>query len=170
MRRMLAFALILMWSLPCLAQEDKELVAQQSVVIRANVEAVWELVKDFDALPTWHPAFKDAVIKSGEANTKGTVRTLTLQSDESFDEELLGFDEQNKTYRYRIVGDSPFPIIDYVSNMFVTKGRKGTTKVVWQGKFKNKPGSGKTDKEVVEIIEGAYREGLNNLKMLAERG
>lgn len=170
MHRILVFVLALMLAPTCMAQAAKDLVAQESVVIEASPAAVWELVKHFDALPKWHPGFKDDVIKSGEPGTKGAVRTLTLQTGESFDEELLAYDEQNKTFRYRIVGDSPLPLTDYVSSMFVTKGKKGMTKVVWQGKFKNKPGSGKTDKEVVDLIKGVYRAGLDNLKKLAERG
>jgi hypothetical protein len=44
------------------------------------------------------------------------------------------------------------------------------TKVIWQGKFKGKPDSGKTDAEVVDIINGAYKAGLDNLKTMAEKG
>src|SRR6185295_9434157 len=133
-------------------------------------KAVWILVRDFDGLSRWHPAFKNDVIKSGKNNTKGAIRTLTLDSGESFDEQLLKFDEKKMFFRYRIVRDSPFPIADYVSTLSVAKGRHTMTKVIWQGKFKNKAGSGKTDDEVVEMINGAYKAGLDNVKLLAEKG
>jgi hypothetical protein len=41
--------------------------------------------------------------------------------------------------------------------------------VIWQGTFNNKPGSGKSDEEVVEMLNGAYKAGLDNVKTLAEQ-
>jgi hypothetical protein len=72
-------------------------------------------------------------------------------------------------YRYKIIGDSPLPVSDYFSTMHVSKAKGGGTKVIWQGTFKNKPGSGKTDAEVVDTLNGAYQAGLENVKTLAEK-
>jgi len=44
------------------------------------------------------------------------------------------------------------------------------TKVIWQGTFDNKPDSGKSDDEVVEMINGVYKTGLEHLKQLIESG
>ena len=164
-----ALGLACMLLAPFTARAEQSLIAQQSVEIKSSQKAVWALVKDFDALEKWHPGFKDDVIKSGKNNTKGAVRTLTLDSGESFNEELLKYDDKKMFYRYRIVGDSPFPVTNYVSTMHVTKGRSATTKVIWQGKFHNKPGSEKSDQEVVDMLNGAYRAGLDNVKKLAEQ-
>ena len=59
---------------------------------------------------------------------------------------------------------------NYFSTMHVTKAKGGGSKIIWQGTFNNKPGSGKTDEEVVEILNGAYKAGLDNVKKLAEHG
>jgi hypothetical protein len=96
-----------------------------------------------------------------------TTHQITINGV-SYDEELLKFDDKKMFFRYRIVGDSPYPVTDYVSTMYVTKGTGGKTKVLWQGKFKNKPDSGKTDAEVIDLFNGTYKEGLDNLKALAE--
>lgn len=170
MKSIQALGLGLMLLVPLAGRTEQTLIAQQSVEIKSSQKAVWALVKDFDSLHKWHPVFKDDVIKSGRNNTKGAVRTLTLGSGESFDEELLKYDDKKMFYRYRIVGDSPFPITNYQSTMHVTKGKNGMTKVIWQGKFYNKPGSGKTDQEVVDMLNGAYRTGLDNVKTLGEHG
>src|SRR5262245_14267959 len=167
MHLLLALAMALALAAPLATHAD---IAQQSVEIKASPQTVWDVVKDYDGLAKWHPAFKGDVIKSGRNNTKGAVRTLTLEDGASFDEELLKFDDKKMFFRYRIVGDSPFPITHYISTLSVKKGKGGTTKVIWQGKFDNKPGSGKTDQEVVEMINGAYRAGLDNLKKLIEAG
>ena len=170
MNKILALGLAVVLALPLVGHADTHLIAQQSIEIKASPKTVWDLVKNYDAVPKWHPAFTGDVIKSGKNNTKGAVRTLTLDSGESFDEELLKFDDKKMFFRYRIVGDSPFPITHYVATLGVTKGKGGTTKVIWQGKFSNKPGSDKSDEEVVEMINGAYKAGLENLKKLIESG
>ena len=170
MNKILILGLAAILLSPANLRAEKDLIAQQSVEIKARQKAVWLLVKNFDGLPRWHPAFKNDVIKSGKNNTKGAIRTLTLDSGESFDEQLLKFDDKKMFFRYRIVGDSPLPITDYVSTLSVAKGRHAMTKVIWQGKFKNKAGSGKTDAEVVEMINGAYKAGLDNVKQLAGQG
>jgi mxaD protein len=170
MNKILALGLAVVLALPLVLRADKHLLAQQSIEIKASPKTVWDVVKNFDGLSKWHPAFKGDVIKSGKNNTKGAMRTLTLGSGESFDEELLKFDDQKMFFRYRIVGDSPFPITHYVATMSVKKAKGGMTKVIWQGKFLNKPGNEKTDEEVVEMINGAYRTGLDNVKQLIESG
>ena len=78
---------------------EQSLIAQQSIEIKGTQKAVWALVKDYDGLHKWHPAFKDDVIKSGRNNTKGATRTLTLGSGESFDERLLQFDDKKMFFR-----------------------------------------------------------------------
>jgi mxaD protein len=153
--------------LPCAANAEKALIAQQSVEIKASPKQVWALVRNYNGLHKWHPGFKDDVIKSGRNNTKGAVRTLTLSTGESFDEQLLAFDDRKMLFKYKIIGDSPFPITNYYSTLYVTKG-KGGAKVIWQGTFNNKPGSEKTDDEVVEMLNGAYKAGLDNVKTLVE--
>jgi mxaD protein len=169
MKQILTLGLAGLLLLPFLVRADTQLIAQQSVEIKSSPKAVWGLIRDFNGLHKWHPGFKNDVIKSGRNNTKGAMRTLTLASGESFDEELLKFDDSKMFFRYRIVGDSPFPITHYVSTLHVKKGKGGLTKVLWQGKFKNKPDGGKTDAEVVEMLNGAYKAGLDNLKALAEK-
>jgi len=158
----------LLWSVT--AHAAKELLAQQSIEIDASPKAVWALVKDYNGLHKWHPAFQNDVIKSGKNNKRGAIRTLTLRTGESFDEQLLYWNDEKHYLRYRIVGDSPFPVTDYVSTLAVQKSKTGKTKLTWQGKFKNKEGSGKSDEEVLQMINDAYRAGLENVKVLAEKG
>jgi hypothetical protein len=167
LKKILALGLAALVLSPLVVRAEKELIIQQSVEIKSSPKPVWALIKDFGRLQNWHPAYSNSVIKSGRRNAKGAIRTVTLNG-ESYEEELLKFDDKKMFYRYRIVGDSPFPVTDYVSTMYVTKGKGGKTKVLWQGKFKNKPDSGKTDAEVIDLLSGTYQEGLDNLKALAE--
>jgi len=150
------------------------LQVNESVEINAPPAKVWGLVKDWNGLHKWHPAFSNTEIKSGENNKRGAVRTLTMaDGGAKFDEELDGFSDKHRKYSYRIISDSPLPVVDYSSTILVKSGKaKGTSVLVWKGKFKRKvadnPPAGQDDAGVKKAIIGAYQAGLQNVKKLAE--
>ena len=147
----------------------------ESVQINAPPAKVWSLVKDWNGIQKWHPAFSNAEIKTGANNKVGAVRTLTMaDGGAKFDEELDGFSDKKRKYSYRIITDSPLPVVDYSSTILVksVKGDKGSSVLVWKGKFKRKvadnPPAGQDDAGVKKAIIGAYQAGLQNAKKLAE--
>ncbi len=157
-----------------LAAKPGYLHVNESVQINAAPAKVWALVKDWNGLHKWHPAFSNAEIKSGANNKVGAVRTLTMAGDGSkFDEELDGFSDKGRKYSYRIITDSPLPVVDYSSTIMVKAGKaKGSSVLVWKGKFKRKvadnPPAGQDDAGVKKAIIGAYQAGLQNVKKMAE--
>ena len=171
---MIAAALLLALPGMALAAKPGYLHVKESVDINATPAKVWSLVKNWNGLHKWHPAFSNTEIKSGENNKIGSYRTLTMaDGGAKFDEELLGFNDKKKLYSYRIVGDSPLPIADYSSSIQVKAGKaKGTSVLVWKGKFKRKvadnPPAGQDDAGAKKTIIGAYQAGLQNVKKLAE--
>ena len=105
----------LLLALPGLALAAKPgyLQVNESVEINASPAKVWSLVKNWNGLHKWHPAFSNTEIKSGENNKRGSVRTLTMaDGGAKFDEELDGFSEKKQKYSYRIISDSPLPVVD----------------------------------------------------------
>jgi hypothetical protein len=166
----------LLMALPgmALAAKPGYLHVEEKVEINAPPAKVWNLVKDWNGLHKWHPAFSNAEIKSGQNNKVGAVRTLTLGGDGGkFDEELDEFNAKKRKYSYRIITDSPLPVADYSSTIQVKSGKeKGTSVLVWKGKFKRKvadnPPAGQDDAGVKKAIIGAYQAGLQNVKKLAE--
>ena len=175
-RRNWIIAAGLLLALPgmALAAKPGYLNVKESVEINASPAKVWSLVKNWNGLHKWHPAFSNTEIKSGENNKVGSYRTLTMaDGGAKFDEELLGFNDKKKLYSYRIVGDSPLPVADYSSSIQVKPGKaKGTSVLVWKGKFKRKvadnPPAGQNDAGAKKTIIGAYQAGLQNVKKLAE--
>ena len=162
-------------ALPGMAMAAKAgyLHVNESVEINAPPAKVWSLVKNWNGLHKWHPAFSNTEIKSGENNKLGAVRTLTMTDGAKFDEELLGFSEKKRLYSYRIMGDSPLPVADYSSSISVKSGKaKGSSVLVWKGKFKRKvvdnPPAGQDDAGAKKTIIGAYQAGLQNARKLAE--
>jgi mxaD protein len=151
--------------MPVAASAQNTLNVYQTVDVDASAGDTWNVVKNYDNLHGWHPAFESTQITSGQNNTPGAMRRLTLRGAGSFDEELLAFDEQTRKLRYRIVGDSPLPIDNYDSTIQVIPTGPVTSTVVWRGSFTAK---GVKDDEAINVITGAYRAGLDNLGRVVE--
>ena len=174
-RRSCILAAGLLLALPGMAWAAKAgyLHVNESIEINAPPAKVWSLVKDWNGLHKWHPAFSNTEIKSGTNNKVGAVRTLTMaDGGAKFDEELDEFKDRQRKYSYRIISDSPLPVADYSSTIQVKPGKNGTSVLNWKGKFKRKvadnPPAGQDDASVKKAISGAYQAGLKNAKKLAE--
>ena len=81
-----------------------------------SAEKVWELIGQFNALPSWHPAVENSELEEG-----GHVRRLSLVGGGTIVERLEKIDDESFLYRYSII-DSPLPVSDYVSELRV-RGR-----------------------------------------------
>ena len=153
-------------SFPAAAQGT--LNSYQTVDIKAPIWDVWDAVKDFDGLHTWHPMFSDDELKSGANDEVGAVRTMTVRDGPSFDEELLSFDPVDRKFSYRVIDPNPLPIADYVSTFHVTEGRRGYTTILWRANYRTNSDGKMKDEEVIAFIDGAYRAGLDSLKATLE--
>ena len=64
--------------------------AYASIILKAPVETVWSIVRDFNGLPNWHPAIAESRIEGGEPADKiGCVRDFTLRNGDRIREKLL---------------------------------------------------------------------------------
>jgi uncharacterized protein YndB with AHSA1/START domain len=109
----------------------------RSAVIAAPADKVWELVRDFNALPRWHPAIAQSTIEAGLPSDRvGCVRRFTLRSDGGLlREQLLALSDAERSYTYSIL-DSPMPVANYVATMRftpITAGNK--TFAEWWAEF-----------------------------------
>ena len=60
-----------------------------SSVIGAPPDQVWKRIRDFNGLPTWHPAIRESQIEGGEPSDKiGCVRDFYLQNGDRIRERL----------------------------------------------------------------------------------
>jgi len=52
-----------------------------SSAINAPIDEVWAKIRDFNALPDWHPAIADSHIENGEPSDKvGCIRNFNLKT------------------------------------------------------------------------------------------
>jgi hypothetical protein len=114
MRKLTIAVLALFALLPDVSYADDRplLVVAEMIEINAGPVEVWNLVKRFDGLVNWHPAFSGSPLVKGKDDQVGAVRALTLKDGPTFTEELIAFNEQGMTYTYDIV-ESPLPIDHY---------------------------------------------------------
>lgn len=148
------------------------LTVSKTVTIDAPAAKVWDMVKDFNGLNTWHPALATDEIVEGKNNTVGAVRVLTLKGGGTIKERLLAFDPAARSFKYAIV-ESVLPVSDYTATLVVKPAGKNKSAVTWTGHFKRKnvgehPADNENDKAAKDTINGVYKGGLDNLKKMAE--
>jgi len=107
-----------------------------SSVIDAPAARVWERIRDFNALPRWHPRIRDSRIENGEpADRVGCVRDFHLQNGDRIRERLLGLSDYDMFCTYAIL-ESPMPITDYVATLRLTPITDGDrTFAEWTAEF-----------------------------------
>jgi uncharacterized protein YndB with AHSA1/START domain len=107
-----------------------------SSVIDAPAARVWERVRDFNALPRWHPRIRESRIENGEPSDKvGCVRDFRLQNGDRLREKLLGLSDYDMFCTYSIL-ESPMPLTDYIATLRLTPISDGNrTFIEWTAEF-----------------------------------
>ena len=165
------FGLVL--ALPFAASADDRPLQVVGVMIEINAkpDKVWNIVKNFDGLQNWHPAFSGTPLVKGQNGKRGAIRELTIKDGPKLTEELVAYDDARMVYTYVIV-ESPLPIDKYQSSMAVHGNAGGGTTVSWIGTFTRKNPrdnveAKESDAAAVELITGAYKGGLETVKTMA---
>jgi uncharacterized protein YndB with AHSA1/START domain len=107
-----------------------------SSVIDAPAAKVWEKVRDFNALPRWHPRIRESRIENGEPSDKvGCVRDFRLQNGDRLREKLLGLSDYDMFCTYSIL-ESPMPLSNYMATLRLTPISDGNrTFIEWTAEF-----------------------------------
>lgn len=148
----------------------------QSVDIARTPAQVWAIAGNFDSIATWHPVVASSPATKG--NAVGSVRALTLKApgDPGFDEELLRYDGEGRSYDYRIVAVDPavLPVRDYTATFAAGPGPGGGCTIIWSASFlrgsdSDSPPAGMDDAGSKAAVTGVFRGGLDGIKAMAER-
>ena len=107
-----------------------------SSVVNAPAARVWERVRDFNALPRWHPRIRESRIENGEPSDKvGCIRDFRLQNGDRIREKLLGLSDHDLFCTYAIL-ESPMPLENYVATLRLTPVTDGErTFIEWSADF-----------------------------------
>lgn len=134
-----------------------------SSVIDAPVEDVWKVIRDFNALPSWHPRMVESHIEDGLAADKiGCVRNFKLVSGATLREKLTDFSDADYRVSYSIL-ETPQPLTNHKATLQLRRVTDGNrTYAEWSASFDAAP------EEADKLAEGmganVFQGGFNALK------
>jgi len=89
----------------------------RSTILPAPVEAVWEILRDFNGHDQWHPAIASSQIERNLPSDKvGCVRKFKLGDGSELREQLLSLSDADLVFSYCLL-DTPVPLFNYVSHV-----------------------------------------------------
>lgn len=120
---------------------------------------VWELVRDFGGAAKWLGAMVESLELEGWG--VGAIRTITLPGGTRLHEQLRALDEDERSFSYAIVRESPLPATDYVARFELVETGPDSCRIEWGSTFEP---AGLPEAEVLPLIEGIYRSGIASLR------
>lgn len=139
----------------------------KSTVLDAPVEAVWDILRDFNGHDTWHPIVTDSVVEKGMASDRiGCVRRFHLADGAELREQLLALSDAEMAFSYCLL-DTPVPLLNYVAHVRlipVTDGDR--TFWHWESRFDTPAGR---ERELQQMVaENVYQGGFDAIRALVE--
>lgn len=134
-----------------------------STIIEAPVEAVWDVVRDFNGMPDWNSAITDSAIEEGrDADVVGCIRSFHLADGTHVRERLLSLDDSRYHFTYNF--ETPaFPVANYVATMeLIPVTKTDDTFIQWWASFDESPqDAGKYQKMISEAVFAAGLRALS---------
>jgi uncharacterized protein YndB with AHSA1/START domain len=128
--------------------------AYASTILKAPVETVWSLVRDFNALPKWAPGIVKSKIEDGlDPDVVGCVRSFHTRDGKHVRERLLALDDANYTFTYNFEKPA-FPVKNYIATLrLYPVTQTDQTFAEWEASFDEAPGdAGKYEKIVSKDV------------------
>ncbi len=133
-----------------------------SSIIDASMEKVWEVLRDFNALPQWHPLVAASRIEEDlPADAIGCIRNFQLAgSGETIREQLLALSDVEHACTYSIL-EAPLPVSNYIATVRLRRVTStGQTFAEWQSKFATQPGE---EDAACALVRSIYEDGFASL-------
>jgi hypothetical protein len=134
-----------------------------SSVIDASAESLWTRIRDFNALPQWHPLIADSRIEGNlSADRIGCIRHFHTRDGGLIRERLLALSDYDYSCVYEIL-ESPMGVSHYVATLKLTPVTDGNRCFAeWSAEFDCAPGR---EAELTESIgQGVFQAGFDALK------
>ena len=141
-----------------------------SDVIKAPVEAVWGVLRNFNGLPAYHPGIIASQIENNHPNNAiGCIRRLTLETG-FVREKLLMLDDLNHAFGYSII-EGTLPVTHYFAEVRLHRVTASNhTFCEWWADFEVTDGSRETWIEVIgqQVIKVGFQSAASYLKNMDE--
>ncbi|MEM8755119.1 MAG: SRPBCC family protein [Pseudomonadota bacterium] len=135
----------------------------RSTILPAPVEAVWDVIRDFNGHDRWHPAVAASRIERGEPSDRvGCVRAFRLEDGSELREKLLTLSDMETTFSYCLL-DTPIPLFNYVAHVRLAPVTDGDmTFWEWESRFDAPAGRAG---ELADLVgEGIYAAGFEAIR------
>jgi hypothetical protein len=135
----------------------------KSTVLNAPVEAVWDVLRDFNGHDVWHPIVKDSVVEKGWTSDRvGCVRRFHLQDGSELREQLLTMSDADMAFSYCLL-DTPVPLLNYVAHVRLAPVTDGDmTFWHWESRFDTPP---RREAELQQMVaENVYQGGFDAIR------
>src|SRR5947208_10395084 len=134
-----------------------------SSVINAAADRVWSVIRDFNAMPKWHPGIAESRIEGNDpADKVGCIRNFTLKDGGRVRERLLALSDFDYSCTYSIL-ESPLGVSNYVATLKLTPVTDGNRSLAeWSAEFECEPGREASLAE--HIGQGVFQGGFDALK------
>lgn len=134
-----------------------------SSVIDASADNVWARIRDFNALPLWHPAIADSRIENQEPSDRvGCIRHFHTRDGGMIRERLLALSDYDFTCTYEIL-ESPMGVANYVATLKLTPVTDGQRCFAeWSAEFDC--AEGRERELTASIGDGVFQAGFEALK------
>ena len=149
---------------------------KETININAKPEDVWNLIKDFGKINTWHPSISK--VDSDSKNESGSIRTIyySPKNNTPIKQKLENYNAEKMMYKTSIteVDIKSFPVSTYTANISVKGNDDGTSTVLWKGAFyrgyvNNDPPPELNEAAAIKAVKEFFQVGLNNLKKKIEK-
>ncbi len=139
-----------------------------STVIETSADNVWQRIRDFNALPLWHPGIADSRIENSEPSDRiGCIRHFHRRDGGMLRERLLALSDYDYSCTYEIV-ESPLGVDNYVATLKLTPVTDGERCFAeWSAEFDCAAGR---EHELGQMIgQGVFQAGFDALKRRSAR-
>ncbi len=138
-----------------------------SKTIKAPADKVWAMISEWDGTHKWIPGVGPVTV---EGNGIGSTRSADLDPATGFPrritESLESFDEDAMHFSYKVVGQSPLPITDYLAVMKIAQQGSDSCEVTWESTWEAT--GALSEAELVAAFEGLYGLSLENVCQACE--
>jgi hypothetical protein len=135
----------------------------KSTVLEAPVDAVWDILRDFNGHDQWHPAVADSEIERNiGADRVGCVRRFHLTDGSELREQLLTLSDADMAFSYCLL-DTPVPLLNYVAHVRLAPVTdEDWTFWHWESRFDTPPGR-ETELHGM-VAENIYQGGFDAIR------
>ena len=136
----------------------------RNIVIDASADQVWHLLRQIDGVERYSGGMVTHSALKGEPGV-GCERVCKLNNGMEVTEKVVAFDDQARTYSYKVTG-APFPVTTMVNSARVVDLGYNRSLLVWTSNYT--PGPQGDPQEIAMMLGGVLEMVTMEVKKLME--